>query len=180
MKKIVKLTEKDLQRIVKRVIKESRLNELGGMDDGHPRFGDLNFSKLSNDDIIRMGQEDDYYPSYDTSGEFKGMTELNGDMDIEDIEETIDDISDDDEYYGTFDGDYRVDRRNTTNFDDYDEFEEEEFEDFDSYRKSRYGSDRKNKWEFNSPDEEMGRKYFKTYQEKSGGKPFRVRRRNQR
>lgn len=137
MKKIVKLTEKDLQRIVKRVIKESRLNELGG------------------------------------------MTELNDD-DIEELEETIDDISDDDEYYGTFDGDYRVDRRNTTNFDDYDEFEEEEFEDFDSYRKSRYGSDRKNKWEFNSPDEEMGRKYFKTYQEKSGGKPFRVRRRNQR
>ncbi len=26
------------------------------MDDGHPRFGDINFSELSRDEIIRMGR----------------------------------------------------------------------------------------------------------------------------
>ena len=54
-KKVIRLTESDLQKIVKRVIREERLNELGGMDDGHPRFGDVNFSELSRDEIIRMG-----------------------------------------------------------------------------------------------------------------------------
>lgn len=55
-KRIIRLTESDLQKIVKRVIREERLNELGGMDDGHPRFGDINFSDLSRDEIIRMGR----------------------------------------------------------------------------------------------------------------------------
>ena len=55
-KKVIRLTESDLQKIVKRVIREERLNELGGMDDGHPRFGDVNFSELSRDEIIRMGR----------------------------------------------------------------------------------------------------------------------------
>jgi hypothetical protein len=55
-KRIIRLTESDLQKIVKRVIREERLNELGGMDDGHPRFGDINFSELSKDEIIRMGR----------------------------------------------------------------------------------------------------------------------------
>lgn len=54
-KKIIKLKESDLHRIVKRVIKENMINELGGMDDGHPRFGNLNFSELSRDEILRMG-----------------------------------------------------------------------------------------------------------------------------
>lgn len=61
-KKVIRLTESDLQKIVKRVIREERLNELGGMDDGHPRFGDINFSDLSRDEIIRMGRgEEDSY-----------------------------------------------------------------------------------------------------------------------
>lgn len=55
-KKVIRLTESDLQKIVKRIIREERLNELGGMDDGHPRFGDINFSELSRDEIIRMGR----------------------------------------------------------------------------------------------------------------------------
>ena len=55
-KKVIRLTESDLQKIVKRVIREERLNDLGGMDDGHPRFGDINFSDLSRDEIIRMGR----------------------------------------------------------------------------------------------------------------------------
>lgn len=62
-KKVIRLTESDLQKIVKRVIREERLNELGGMDDGHPRFGDINFSDLSRDEIIRMGRGEEGYDS---------------------------------------------------------------------------------------------------------------------
>ncbi len=29
------------------------------MDDGHPRFGDINFSELSRDEIIRMGRKEE-------------------------------------------------------------------------------------------------------------------------
>jgi hypothetical protein len=62
-KRIIRLTESDLQKIVKRVIREERLNELGGMDDGHPRFGDINFSDFSRDEIIRMGRGEEGYDS---------------------------------------------------------------------------------------------------------------------
>jgi len=55
-KRIVRLTETDLRRIVKRVIKE----DMGGMDDVHPTYGNLNLSKYSNDDIndLEGGEED--------------------------------------------------------------------------------------------------------------------------
>jgi hypothetical protein len=66
-KKVIKLTEKDLQKIVKRVIKEGSINELGGMDDGHPRFGDVNFSDLSQDEIMDMGQNADYTEEFESS-----------------------------------------------------------------------------------------------------------------
>ena len=64
MKKIVKLKESDLQRIVNRVIRESMISELGGMDDGHPYFGDLNFEKL---DTKKRKEVDKYmgYPDED-------------------------------------------------------------------------------------------------------------------
>ncbi len=118
-KRIVRLTEKDLQRIVKRVIKE----DMGGMEDSHPTYGDKNFNKMSREDILNLDR--------------MGSSEYS--------EDTFED--------------------------------EDEFEDFDSYRKSKYGKDPKNKWEFNDPDKEMGRKFFNTHQEKSEGKPFKVRRR---
>jgi len=121
-KKVVRLTEKDLQRIVKRVIKE-----------------DLDKMSIS--------------------------------------EYSEDNFEDEDEYYGTFDDKHKVNRRNNTGNFDYEDYDEDEFEDFDSYRKSKYRKDRKNRWDFNDSDDEMGRKFFKTYQEKSGGKPFKVRRR---
>lgn len=117
--KVINLTETDLRRIVKRVIKE-----------------DMSSSEYS-----------------------------------EDI------FDDEDEYYGTFDDKHKVNRRSNTGDFDYEDYDEDEFEDFDSYRKSKYRKDRKNRWDFNDPDDEMGRKFFKTYQEKSGGKPFKVRRR---
>ena len=59
MKKIVRLKESDLQRIVKRVMKESQnsiLNELGGMDDGHPVLGGLNFGNLSPEERERVNK----------------------------------------------------------------------------------------------------------------------------
>ena len=76
MKKIVRLKESDLHRIVKRVIRESQnpiLNELGGMDDGHPFSGDLNFGNLSPEERERVNKyyrvsdedlndEDEYSP----------------------------------------------------------------------------------------------------------------------
>lgn len=113
MKKIVRLTESDLNRIVKRVIKEQ------------------------------------------------------------------DEFLDDDDYYGFFDDDLKINRfsRNVSPNDDFDDFDEEEFEDFDSYRGSKYAKDPFNKWAFNDPREKEGRKYFGLYQDKSGGKPFKIRRR---
>ena len=49
-KRIVRLTETDLRRIVKRVIKE----DMGGIDDVHPTYGNLNLSKYSNDDLNNL------------------------------------------------------------------------------------------------------------------------------
>ena len=64
-KKVIKLTESDLQKIVKRVIREERLNELGGMEDTHPKFGNVNFSELSQDEIMKLGSRDFDYEQED-------------------------------------------------------------------------------------------------------------------
>ncbi len=127
MKKIVRLTENDLTRIVKKVIKEQSL------------------------------------PKYNQ-----------------------DEIGDDDEYYGYFDDNEKIHRmiyKGDTNFDDYDE---DVFDTWDDYSDSKYSRDKKNKWTFNSKgkrrgfqhredEPEEGRYWFDKYQEKSGGQPFRVR-----
>jgi len=64
-KKVIKLTESDLQKIVKRIIREERLNELGGMEDTHPKFGNVNFSELSQDEIMKLGSRDFDYEQED-------------------------------------------------------------------------------------------------------------------
>ena len=148
-KRVVRLTESDLQRIVKRVIRENMLNELGGMDDGHPFSGNLNFGNLSSEVREKVNK---YYRVDD------------------------EDLTDDDEYYGTFDDNTIVDRNNRMGSVDYNDFEEEEFGDFDSFRDSKYGRDRNNKWDLNTSDEESSRRFFDAYQKKSVGKPFKVRR----
>jgi len=71
MKKIIKLTESDLQRIVNRVIRESMISELGGMDDGHPFSGNLNFNDLSSDDRKKVNK---YYRFDD---EYKDLSMYN-------------------------------------------------------------------------------------------------------
>ena len=43
----------------------TKLNELGGMDDGHPRFGKLNLSKMSDDDIDDLMSSDMSYEDDD-------------------------------------------------------------------------------------------------------------------
>lgn len=153
-KRIVRLTESDLQRIVKRVIRENMINELGGMEDSHPISGGLNFSNLSPEERRMV---DDYY----------GVSR----------KESGSELGDTDEYYGTFDDTLKVDRGDRAGEYEYPEFVQDEFKDFDSYKKSKYGRDPRNKMSFNTSDEDFGRRMFKTYQEKSGGKPFRVRRR---
>ena len=89
MKKIVKLTESDLQRIVNRVIRESMISELGGMDDGHPYFGDLNFEKLD----TKKRKEVDKYMGYSDEDEDDSYSELNSELgdDFEDYDLEIGD-----------------------------------------------------------------------------------------
>lgn len=57
-KKVIKLNESDLQRLVVKIIKEERksLNELGDLTGEHDIFGNLNFSNLSDEDIERIGR----------------------------------------------------------------------------------------------------------------------------
>ena len=97
---------------------EGDIQELGGMDDGHPRFGNKNFAKMSqkekedlmsdrsyeddfeeydddeNEFDLDMDDYSDELPSFDSEGRFKGMSKPNGDMKLE--EEDYDD--DDDDY----------------------------------------------------------------------------------
>lgn len=55
-RKVIKLKESDLERLVKKIIKEEKsyINELGGMDEPHPIFGELNFSQLSPEEIEKI------------------------------------------------------------------------------------------------------------------------------
>jgi DnaJ-class molecular chaperone len=55
MKKIIRLSETDLTRIVKKVIREEKIKEdLGGMEDSHPIFGNMNLSKYSERELDDM------------------------------------------------------------------------------------------------------------------------------
>jgi hypothetical protein len=57
-RKVIKLKESDLERLVKKIIKEEKrhINELGGMEDNHPIFGDLNFNDLTPKDVEQIKQ----------------------------------------------------------------------------------------------------------------------------
>lgn len=88
MKKIVRLTESDLQRIVKRVIRESMLNELGGMDDGHPFSGEMNFNDLSPEDRRKVNK---YYRVDDVEVD-DSYSELDSELE--------DELEDEDVYLG--------------------------------------------------------------------------------
>jgi hypothetical protein len=91
---------------------KSNVNELGGMDDGHPKFGNLNLSKMSDKEIeallnkpVRGGDDDLEHGTFDDDED---------DMsDILDYEEHVMNKSSEDDDYDEFD-------------DDYDEFDDEE------------------------------------------------------
>ena len=65
------MRKNNLDSIISKVITETledkangiatKLNELGGMDDGHPKFGKLNLSKMSDDDIEDLMSSDMSY-----------------------------------------------------------------------------------------------------------------------
>jgi hypothetical protein len=65
------MKQNNLDRLISKVITETledkanglatKLNELGGMDDGHPRFGKLNLSKMSDEDIDDLMSSDMSY-----------------------------------------------------------------------------------------------------------------------
>jgi hypothetical protein len=46
-KRVIKLKESDLERLVNKILKE----DMGGMDDYHPTFGTVNFSKMSDEEF---------------------------------------------------------------------------------------------------------------------------------
>jgi len=82
MKKIIRLNESDLQRIVNRVIRESMISELGGMDDGHPFSGNLNFNDLSSDDRKKVNK----YYRFDDEEVDDSFSELDNDEDEDEDE----------------------------------------------------------------------------------------------
>lgn len=66
-RKVIKLKESDLEKLVKKILKE----DMGGMDDTHPTFGDLNLSRMSGDDILSLLKRN------------KGEIKTDGDDDLE-------------------------------------------------------------------------------------------------
>lgn len=141
---------------------------------------ETDWSRLEEDMDMEDGEE--LYGSFDSDGNFMGMEKPMGDMEVyegdddsdwEEIE--LDDETDwskleENEMFGSFDDEHgwfdQHDRKHDSEFDfDYDE---EEFQDFPSLM-SKHGE--KQKW-FGPND---GETFFNKYQEKFGGKPFRVR-----
>lgn len=126
-------------------------------------------SEEDKEDIISKFEEDSEDLGYDDMG----GEDLTDDSEVEDIQSDMDIPMEgemDENMYGSFDdtiGWYdNLDRKYDGDFDfDYDE---EEFNDFDSLIK-KHGN--RQKWF----DKHQGEKFFKAYQDRSGGKPFKIR-----
>jgi hypothetical protein len=109
-KKMKNTNNKYLDNLVARLVKETleertdelttKINELGGMDDGHPKFGKLNLNKMSDEDLNDLmssnveGDDDDYK---DRSAYKPYYGEEDGDDDFQD---------DDFQYNGDIDNDF--------------------------------------------------------------------------
>lgn len=108
-RKVIKLKESDLERLVKRILKE----DLGGMDDAHPIFGHMNLLNLTPEEkkmIDAIYNRDKTYKTDD------------GDLEHGTFDTEEDEISDNDLEYGAFDTD--VDDLKYGRFDTEDEDEE--------------------------------------------------------
>lgn len=66
-RKVIKLKESDLEKLVKKILKE----DMGGMDDTHPTFGNLNLSRISGEEIMSLLNRN------------KGEIKTDGDDDLE-------------------------------------------------------------------------------------------------
>jgi len=67
-------------------LKHKEVNELGGMEDGHPKFGKKNFSDMSSDEIA------DLLKNYDSEDEDFGYATHNGDFGGDDSDEEINEL----------------------------------------------------------------------------------------
>lgn len=104
------MKNRNINKIVSKVLKETledkiegieseieNLNELGGMEDSHPKFGNLNLSKMSKKDIERLmsnnidDEEEEFYDEEDNLNKMYG-----DDYEEEDYEEELDEGFDDD------------------------------------------------------------------------------------
>jgi len=90
--KMKNTNNKYLDNLVARLVKETleeradelttKINELGGMDDGHPKFGKLNLSKMSDDDLDALmnsdveDEDDAFQYDGDIDNEFDDEEEL--------------------------------------------------------------------------------------------------------
>ena len=91
-KKMKNTNNKYLDNLVAKLVKETleeradelttKINELGGMDDGHPKFGKLNLSKMSDEDLDSLmnsnvkDEDDAFQYDGDTDNEFDDEEEL--------------------------------------------------------------------------------------------------------
>ena len=90
--KMKNTNNKYLDDLVAKLVKETleeradelstKINELGGMDDGHPKFGKLNLSKMSDEDLDSLmnsdveDEDDAFQYDGDTNNEFDDEEEL--------------------------------------------------------------------------------------------------------
>lgn len=91
-KKMKNTNNKYLDNLVAKLVKETleeradelttKINELGGMDDGHPKFGKLNLSKMSDEDLDSLmnsdvkDEDDAFQYDGDVDNEFDDEEEL--------------------------------------------------------------------------------------------------------
>lgn len=108
------MKNRDINKIVSKVLKETledkiegieseieNLNELGGMEDSHPTFGDLNFSEMTPSQIRRLiakhkGEEDEEefeYEDEDNLNKMYGDDYEEEELEDEELEEGFDDES---------------------------------------------------------------------------------------
>jgi len=170
----MKNSKEYLDRLISKVMLETledkangiatKLNELGGMDDGHPRFGDKNFAKMTDAEIEALMNNDwsdeeddeDYFgDDYNTDeleedsevcnecGGYKGGEFMEGHMcecgDNKMYEE--DDTMELNPAGSSFD--YVQEEDDTMEFEDNETEKDEENSEFCKYQKRRFGDDDK-------------------------------------
>jgi hypothetical protein len=101
--------KRSINRIIKESVRKTLINELGGMEDVHPRFGKLNLKKLSMDDLESLyNNDDDDFSVADDFMTIDGQTGEYGPFD-RDGDEIPSSIDLDDDGDGILDEDYEYD-----------------------------------------------------------------------